>query len=74
MRNSVAMATDAALDRVRCELNRALDRMHGELRRVEILTAALSAFSRPIPDYEPAFQHLHRQELSAHELGQSLDE
>lgn len=66
------MATEPALDRMRCEVDRALDRMHGELRRVEILTAALSAFSRPVPDYEPAFQHLHRQELSTHELGQTF--
>ena len=66
------MATDEALDRVKCELNRTLDRMHVDLRRVEILSAALGAFGRPVPDYEPAFQHLNRQQLSAYELSEAL--
>lgn len=63
------MATESSMDRIKRELHRAIDRMHSDLARVEILTAALSAFSRPIPDYEPAFQHIHRARLSAHELG-----
>lgn len=62
-----------ATDRVRHELHRAIDRMRNDLTRVEILTAALSAFSRPIPEYEPAFQHMSR-ELGAYELNrQSFD-
>jgi hypothetical protein len=43
--------------------------MHADLDRVEILAAALSAFSRPVPDYEPHFRHLDHMTLSAHELG-----
>jgi hypothetical protein len=54
---------------VRRELHRVLDNVRADLDRIEILTAALSAFCRPIPDYEPSFQHLRHMTLSAHELG-----
>jgi hypothetical protein len=30
--------------------------------------AALSAFSRPVPDYEPAFLNMRHLMLTAHEL------
>ena len=62
------MSTDAAIDRVRSELNRAFDRTHADLERVEILAAGLAAFNTPIPPYEPRFHHLQRFNLSAHEL------
>ena len=68
------MATVKALDQVKDDLHRAMDRMRVDLTRVEILTAALSAFSRPVPDYEPAFRHLHHVSLSAHELGREQQE
>jgi hypothetical protein len=58
-----------AADRLKRELHRTIDHLRGDLNRVEILTAALSAFSRPVPDYEPAFRHLHRTPLSAFEIG-----
>ncbi|MFI4962099.1 MAG: hypothetical protein ACHP82_11695 [Hyphomicrobiales bacterium] len=45
--------------------------MRAELDRVGLLAAALSVFSRPIPDYEPRFRHLPRVALSAHELGET---
>jgi hypothetical protein len=61
--------TDTAIDRVRRELHRVLDNVRTDLDRIEILTAALSAFCRPIPDYEPSFQHMRHMTLSAHELG-----
>ena len=61
--------TDTAIDRVRRELHRVLDNVRADLDRIEILTAALSAFCRPIPDYEPSFQHMRHMTLSAHELG-----
>jgi len=51
------------------ELHRLFDRIRGDLDRVEILTAALGAFSRPIPDYEPSFRHLRQSTGNAHELG-----
>lgn len=72
------MVTDTAMDQVKRDLHRALDRMHSDLSRVEILSAALGAFSQPVPDYEPAFQHLHRfqhlhnRQLTEHELEDSL--
>ena len=64
-----AMRTEAAIDRVTCELHGVLDHMRANLDRIEILTAALSAFSRPIPDYEPSFRHMRHLMLTAHELG-----
>ena len=43
------MATDAAIDQVRRELDRAFDRTRADLDRIEILAAGLAAFSAPIP-------------------------
>jgi hypothetical protein len=63
------MGTEAGMDKIKRELHRAMDSIRSDLTRVEILAAALSAFSRPVPDYEPAFLHVHRLKLSAHELG-----
>ena len=62
------MATDAAVDRVKSELNRAFDRTRADLERVEILAAGLAAFSAPIPNYEPRFHHLRRPNFREHEL------
>lgn len=62
------MAAEKATDQVKDDLHRAMDHMRVDLTRVEILTAALSAFSRPVPDYEPVFRHLHHVSLSAHEM------
>ena len=45
--------------------------MRGDLDRIELLAVALSAFSRPIPDYEPRFRHLNRAALNAQELGKA---
>jgi hypothetical protein len=63
-----AMATDTAIDRVKSELGRAFDKRRAELDRIELLAAALAAFSKPVPDYEPRFHHLRRVSLAAHEL------
>jgi len=52
------------------ELQRALDRISGELARVELLAAALAGLSRPVPEYEPRFHHLGPQRLTDHELSQ----
>ena len=60
------MRPEAAIDRVRRELHRVLDNMRADLERVEILTAALKAFSKPVPDYEPGFRHKHKMVLNAH--------
>ena len=62
------MATDAAMDQVRRELDRAFDRTRADLDRIEILAAGLAAFSAPIPVYEPQFKHLRRVTVKAQEL------
>jgi len=59
------MSTDVAIDRVKSELNRAFDRTHADLERVEILAAGLAAFNTPIPPYEP---RVPSPALSAQEL------
>ncbi|HXD44649.1 MAG TPA: hypothetical protein VN655_05890 [Pseudolabrys sp.] len=64
------MRTDTATDRMQRELDRAMAALRADLDRVELLTAALSAFNRPVPDYEPSFHHARRFGLAAHEMGQ----
>jgi hypothetical protein len=51
------------------KLQHSLVAMSMELDRVEILTAALVTFSRPVPDYEPYFRHVGRTTPGAQELG-----
>ena len=63
-----AMSTATAIDRVRGELHRELAHMRTNLDRFEILMAALSAFRRPVPNYEPAFRNMGHLMLTAHEL------
>jgi hypothetical protein len=62
------MNSDMAMERVRRDLRRVLDRTRTDLDRIEILTAALSAFSRPVLDYEPSFRHMHALALNRHEV------
>jgi hypothetical protein len=59
---------ETAID-VRRQLHRVLDNMRADLDRVEILSAALQAFSKPVPDYEPGFRHIQNLSLSTHKLG-----
>ena len=65
------MSSENATNHLKRELKRAVDTLRADLDRVELLTAALSAFHRPIPEYEPTFRHTQRMSLSAHELGPS---
>jgi hypothetical protein len=62
------MASDAAIDRIKNELNHAFEKTRADLERIEILAAGLAAFSAPIPSYEPRFQHLQRSTGKAKEL------
>ena len=62
------MASDAAIDRVKSELNRAFENTRADLERIEILAAGLAAFNTPIPGYEPRFQHLRSSTVKAKEL------
>jgi hypothetical protein len=67
------MAQENATDHLKRELKRAVETLRADLDRVELLTAALAAFHRPVPDYEPTFRHTQRMSLSAHELGPTRD-
>ncbi len=62
------MATDVVFERVKNELKRSFEKTRAELDRIELLAAGLAAFSKPIPDYEPRFQHLGRTIVGAREL------
>ncbi|MFZ0846683.1 MAG: hypothetical protein WAM62_12900 [Pseudolabrys sp.] len=62
------MKAETAID-VRRQLHRVLDNMRVDLDRVEILSAALQALSKPVPDYEPGFRHIQNLSLSTHKLG-----
>jgi len=64
----MAMRAESATDRMKRELHRLFDNIRGDLDRIEILTAALNAFSRPVPDYEPRFRHLWQSDPTAREL------
>lgn len=57
-----------ASDRLKRELQRAVDRIRLELDKIEILSAAMAAFSKPVPDYEPGFRHTRHVTASALEL------
>jgi hypothetical protein len=48
----------APAERLTRELHRVLDRISGDFDRIEILSAALSCFCEPIPDYDPGFHNL----------------
>jgi hypothetical protein len=63
------MKPESAIDRVRRELRRVLDHVRADLDRIEILTGALNAFSKPVPDYEPTFRHVKSMALTQHQIG-----
>jgi hypothetical protein len=49
---------EPAEDQIVRNLVEALERLHEDLERVELWTAALGCFQRPVPDYQPGKQHL----------------
>jgi len=55
----------APTEGLRHEMHRALDRIGRELERLEILTAAMAAFARPVPEYDRSFQHQRHLTASA---------
>ena len=63
------MQPENAIDQVKRELQGAIEKMHSELDRVEILSAALNAFCQPVPEYEPRFCHMAHLTANAQELG-----
>jgi len=53
------------VERLKCEMHRALDAIDSQLAKLEILTAAMAAFSRPVPDYDSGFHHQRHLTASA---------
>ncbi len=49
---------ESAADAIVRNLIEALERLRGDLDRMELWAEALERFQRPIPDYQPADQHL----------------
>ncbi len=49
---------NGAEDLIVGNLMEALTRLHNDLDRVELWTAALGCFLRPVPDYRPSDEHL----------------
>jgi hypothetical protein len=49
---------EAAEDMIVRNLIEALERLHEDLDRVELWTAALGCFQRPVPDYQPGDRYL----------------
>ncbi len=49
---------EPAADAIVRNLMEALERLRGDLDRMELWAEALERFQRPIPDYQPADQHL----------------
>jgi hypothetical protein len=49
---------EPAQDMIVRNLIEALERLHEDLDRVELWTAALGSFQTPVPDYEPGDRHL----------------
>ncbi len=49
---------EPAEDMIVRNLIAALNRLHDDLDRIELWTAALSAFHRPAPEYQPDSDHL----------------
>jgi hypothetical protein len=50
--------SDRAEDMIVRNLIEALNRLHDDLDRVELWTAALSNFQQPAPEYRPSSDHL----------------
>ena len=49
---------EPAEDLIVRNLIEALERLHEDLDRVELWTAALDCFQRPVPDYQPGERYL----------------
>lgn len=58
-------------DRLKRELQHSVERIRVELDKIEILSAAMSAFSQPVPTYEPGFHHLRHVMANAIEINRA---
>ena len=54
--------SDAAEGKIVRNLVEAIERLHEDLDRVELWTAALNGFQHPVPEYRPGEHHLLRQQ------------
>ena len=52
------MIEEPAEKRIAHNLTEALEQLRQDLDRVELWTAALGCFLRPVPEYEPSNRHL----------------
>ena len=57
-----------ASDRLKRELQHGVERIRTELDKIELLSAAMAAFARPVPDYEFGFRHTRHVAASVMEL------
>ena len=62
------MRPEIAPKRLKDELHMLFDNIRVDLDRVEILSAAVCAFTQPVPDYEPRFRHMQHAIVEAKEL------
>jgi hypothetical protein len=58
MADRASAMPEAAEDQIVRNLAKALERLHEDLDRVELWTAALNCFQRPVPDYRPGERYL----------------
>lgn len=57
-------AAEPAKDRIARQLREALDRLHGEIDRVEFWADALDRLVQPIPEYDPSKTRLNQFSLA----------
>jgi hypothetical protein len=51
-------AVEPAKERIARQLMEAVERLQGDIARVELWASALGGFSQPVPDYDPAKSRL----------------
>jgi hypothetical protein len=57
-RDRAAPAGTAAGQAIVTNLMQAITQLHNDLDRVELWTATLDCFLRPVPDYQPSDKHM----------------
>jgi hypothetical protein len=62
------MRSVSAPEQLQLDLQRLIDNVRGDLDRIELLSVALGAFDRSVPDYEPHFHHMQDVLRNVHEL------
>ena len=65
-------STSAPADVLKDKMHRSLETVGRELEKLELLAAAMAAFSQPVPEYEYSFQHQRHLTASATTLRNRL--